>query len=59
MECTFCKIQDVGKAETPFNIRLKNHRKDANNPKAIPASTFQTTWSQLQKPCEIHAYTAN
>ena len=40
MECTLCKIQYVGKAETPFNIRLNNHRKDVdgNNPKAIPAS---------------------
>ena len=40
MECTFCKIQYVGKAETPFNIRLNNHRKVANgnNLKAIPAS---------------------
>ena len=40
MACTICKIQYIGKAETPFNIRLNNHRKDANgnNPKAIPAS---------------------
>ena len=41
MEFTFSKIQYIGKAETPFNIRLNNHRKDANgnNPKAIPAFT--------------------
>ena len=40
MECSLCKIQYVGKAETPLNIRLNNHRKDANgnNPKAILAS---------------------
>ena len=40
MECTLCKIHYVGKAETPFNIRPNNHRKDANgnNPKVIPAS---------------------
>ena len=40
MECTLCRIQYVGKAETPFSIRLNNHRKDANgnNPKASPAS---------------------
>ena len=40
MACTLCKIQYIGKAETTFNIRLNNHRKDANgnNPKAIPAS---------------------
>ena len=37
MECTLCKIQYVGKPETPFNLRLNNHGKDANNPKAIPA----------------------
>ena len=40
MKCTLCKIQYVRKAETLFNIRLNNHRKDANgnNPKDIPAS---------------------
>ena len=39
-EHTLCKIQYVEKVETLFNIRLNNHRKDANgnNPKAIPAS---------------------
>ena len=30
MECTLCKIQYVGKAETLSNIRLNNHRKDAD-----------------------------
>ena len=40
MECTLCKIQYVGKAETSFNIRLNNHQivANINNPKAIPAS---------------------
>ena len=37
MECAVCKVQYVGKAETTFNIRLNNHRKDVNNPKFIPA----------------------
>ena len=37
MECILCKIQYVGKSETPFNLRLNNHRKDVYNPKAIPA----------------------
>ena len=37
MECILCKIQYVGKSETPFNLRLNNHRKDVNNPKVIPA----------------------
>ena len=36
MECALCKIQYVGKAETAFNIRLNNHRKDVNNPKSTP-----------------------
>ena len=27
----------VGKAETSFNVRLNNHRKDVKDPKAIPA----------------------
>ena len=38
MECTKCKIQYVGKAESEFNIRLSNHRKDVWKPDAIPAS---------------------
>ena len=38
LECTKCKIQYVGKAETEFNIRLNNHRKDIWKPDAIPAS---------------------
>ena len=37
-ECTKCKIQYVGKAESEFNIRLSNHRKDVWKPDAIPAS---------------------
>ena len=38
MECALCKIQYVGKAETAFNIKLNNHRKDVNNPNSIPAN---------------------
>ena len=37
MECILLKIQYVGISETPFNLRLNNHQKDVNNPKAIPA----------------------
>ena len=35
-----CKIQYVGKIETPFNVRLNNHRHDAYNPTedTIPAA---------------------
>ena len=56
MECTLCKIQYVGKAETAFNIKLHNHRKDANgnSPKAIPESIHFK-----QKTCEIHSYKTN
>ena len=32
-----CKIQYVGKSETPFNIRLNNHRKDIKKQNAIEA----------------------
>ena len=37
MECTLCNKQYVGKAETSFNVRLNNHRKDVNKPNAILA----------------------
>ena len=37
MECKLCNKQYVGKAETAFNIRFNNHRKDTKNPNAIPA----------------------
>ena len=37
LECYICNIQYVDKSETPFNIRLNNHRKDVENPNAIPA----------------------
>ena len=36
MECASCRVQYAGKAETAFNIRRNNHRKDVNNPKSIP-----------------------
>ena len=35
--CILCKIQDVGKSKTLYNLRLSNHRKDVNNLMAIPA----------------------
>ena len=38
LECTKCKILNVGKAETKFNIRLNNRRKDVWKLDAIPAS---------------------
>ena len=30
-ECILCKNKYVGKAETIFNVRLNNHRKDTKN----------------------------
>ena len=38
IECTQCNKQHIGKAETAFNIRLNNHRKDTKTPNAILAS---------------------
>ena len=37
MDYILSKIQYIGESKTPFNMRLNNHRKDVNNPKAIPA----------------------
>ena len=37
LECYICNIQYDSKSETPFNIRLNNHRKYVQNPNAIPA----------------------
>ena len=56
MECILCKIKYAGKAETPFNIRLNNRRKDANgnNPKAIPASIqFKHPGHNFNKPVKF------
>ena len=35
LECELFTIHYVRKAETAFNIRLNNHRKDSKDPKAI------------------------
>ena len=37
MECILCKMQYVGKAETAFNLRLNNYRKDTKKPNSILA----------------------
>ena len=37
LECTICSLQYVGKSETPFNLRLNNHRKDVKDANAILA----------------------
>ena len=43
LECKKCHIQYVGKAETEFNLRLNNHRKDAYKSDSIPASRHFAT----------------
>ena len=40
LECYICNIQYIGKSETPFNIRLNNHRKDVKYPNATPAFKY-------------------
>ena len=37
MERIICNLQYAAKNETPFNIRLNNHRKDLKDPTAILA----------------------
>ena len=37
MKCILCKMQYVGKAETAFNLRLDNYRKDTKKPNSILA----------------------
>ena len=41
MECTLCKQQYAGKAETLFNITLNNHRNDQKNPHAKTILAFK------------------
>ena len=36
MKCTVYKVQNVGKTNTLFSVRLNNYKKDGNNPKSIP-----------------------
>ena len=51
LECTKCKIQYVGKAETEFNIRLNNHRMHGNQMLYLQAVIFQAkaiTSTQMQ-----------
>ena len=38
IECTKCKLQYVGKAETELNLRINNPRKDVLKLNAIPAN---------------------
>ena len=53
MECILCKIQSVGKSETPFNLRLDTHRKDVNNQKEIPACCHFKIFTLIEQLTEI------
>ena len=56
MECILCKIQYVGNSEIPFNLRLNNHKKDVNNPKAISVRNhFKKNDHNFMKPCEVYS----
>ena len=37
LQCRICQLQYVAKSETPFNIRLNNHRKGAKSQASILA----------------------
>ena len=64
MECASCRSQYVGKAETAFNIRLNNHRKNVNNPQSIPADfhlrkpwhpfNLHAKFTLIEQLCNIH-----
>ena len=47
LECLLCKIQYVGKSETPFHIRVNNHRKGIKNPHTIKACKHFTNWNHF------------
>ena len=52
LECELCKIQDVRKPETAFNIQLNNHRKDVKDPRAIPVDKH---FNQTGHSFNLHA----
>ena len=37
LQCRICQLQNVEKSETPFNIHLNNHKKDAKSQASILA----------------------
>ena len=47
LECQLYKIQYVGKSETPFHVRLNNHRNDIKNPHAIEACKHFNNWNHV------------
>ena len=54
IECAICNLPYVGKNETPFNIRLNNHRKDVKDPKtALADKHFQKIGHRLNEHARI------
>ena len=45
LQCRICQLQYVGKNETPLNIRLNNHRKDAKSQASILARKLVNNWN--------------
>ena len=54
MGCTLRNKQYIKKAETAFNIRLNNHKKDTKNPKAMLACRhFQQQGHDFSSPAKF------
>ena len=54
LQCCSCQIQYIGKSETPFNIRLNNHRKDSKKPNPILACKhFQSSNHIFQRDAQF------
>ena len=45
LQCRICELQYAGKSETPFSIRLNNHRKDSKNKNSIIACKHFQNWN--------------
>lgn len=54
MKCALCKAQYVGKAETAFNIKLNNHRIDANSPNLFRLIHISENWVVIQPASKIY-----
>ena len=56
LECLLCKVQYIRKSETPFHIRLNNHRKDIKNPNTIEACQDFNNWNKAFQMHEKSIY---
>ena len=45
--CLTCKIHYVGKADTPFPIRLNNHSKNIKSPNTVKACKHFHNWTHV------------